>query len=299
MKPTILREIGFDQKLGDTVPLDTPFRDETGKAVRLARLLRGRQAGGAEPRLLRLPDALHRDPLRHGQRPQGAALRRGQGVRGGHHQLRPQGGPRAGGGQEGPVHGPLPAARGREGLALPHRGAGRHPPHHQGRGLPLRVGPGQPPVRPSRGHGRPHLRGQDRPLPLRGRVRAARPAPGHRRGLGQPHRLPGGRGPAGLLPVRSLGGPLQRLHHEDRPPGRPPHRGPPRRLRPRQPPAGTRARGPAPGRLQPMHSDIPLFPQAASTMADPRGPLLPLHVGGDPGLQPRHHRGDDLLRGEV
>jgi protein SCO1/2 len=35
VKPTILREIGFDQKLGDTVPLDTPFRDETGKAVRL------------------------------------------------------------------------------------------------------------------------------------------------------------------------------------------------------------------------------------------------------------------------
>jgi protein SCO1/2 len=35
VKPTILREIGFDQKLGDTVPLDTPFRDEAGKAVRL------------------------------------------------------------------------------------------------------------------------------------------------------------------------------------------------------------------------------------------------------------------------
>jgi protein SCO1/2 len=35
VRPTILREIGFDQKLGDVVPLDTPFRDETGKAVRL------------------------------------------------------------------------------------------------------------------------------------------------------------------------------------------------------------------------------------------------------------------------
>ena len=111
VRPTILREIGFDQKLGDTVPLDIPFRDETGKAVRLARLLRVRPAGGAEPRLLRLPDALHRDPLRHGERPQGAALRRGQGVRGGHHQLRPQGRPGAGGGQEGAVHGPLQAAR--------------------------------------------------------------------------------------------------------------------------------------------------------------------------------------------
>jgi protein SCO1/2 len=35
VKPTILREIGFDQKLGDELPLDVPFRDETGKAVRL------------------------------------------------------------------------------------------------------------------------------------------------------------------------------------------------------------------------------------------------------------------------
>lgn len=35
VRPTILREIGFDQKLGEEVPLDTPFRDETGKAVRL------------------------------------------------------------------------------------------------------------------------------------------------------------------------------------------------------------------------------------------------------------------------
>jgi protein SCO1/2 len=35
VKPTILREIGFDQKLGDALPLDVPFRDETGKAVRL------------------------------------------------------------------------------------------------------------------------------------------------------------------------------------------------------------------------------------------------------------------------
>lgn len=35
-RPTILRDIGFDQKLGDRIPLDTAFRDETGKAVRLA-----------------------------------------------------------------------------------------------------------------------------------------------------------------------------------------------------------------------------------------------------------------------
>jgi protein SCO1 len=34
-KPTIVREIGFDQKLGESVPLDLPLRDEAGRAVRL------------------------------------------------------------------------------------------------------------------------------------------------------------------------------------------------------------------------------------------------------------------------
>ena len=33
--PPILREVGFDQRLGEKVPLDLPFRDETGKTVRL------------------------------------------------------------------------------------------------------------------------------------------------------------------------------------------------------------------------------------------------------------------------
>jgi len=33
--PTILQELGFDQNLGDQVPLDLPFRDETGREVRL------------------------------------------------------------------------------------------------------------------------------------------------------------------------------------------------------------------------------------------------------------------------
>jgi protein SCO1/2 len=34
-RPPILREIGFDQKLGAQVPLDTVFRDESGASVRL------------------------------------------------------------------------------------------------------------------------------------------------------------------------------------------------------------------------------------------------------------------------
>ncbi|HXK08569.1 MAG TPA: SCO family protein [Vicinamibacteria bacterium] len=33
--PGVLQEVGFDQKLGDVIPLDLAFRDETGKDVRL------------------------------------------------------------------------------------------------------------------------------------------------------------------------------------------------------------------------------------------------------------------------
>jgi len=33
--PRILRDVGFDQHLGDTVPLDAVFRDESGRAVKL------------------------------------------------------------------------------------------------------------------------------------------------------------------------------------------------------------------------------------------------------------------------
>ncbi len=34
-RPRILRDVGFDQRLGETVPLDAVFRDESGRAVRL------------------------------------------------------------------------------------------------------------------------------------------------------------------------------------------------------------------------------------------------------------------------
>jgi len=33
--PGVLQEVGFDQKLGDTIPLDLAFKDETGKDVKL------------------------------------------------------------------------------------------------------------------------------------------------------------------------------------------------------------------------------------------------------------------------
>ena len=40
--PGKLRDVGFDQNLGAAVPLDLVFRDETGRDVRLAELMRGK-----------------------------------------------------------------------------------------------------------------------------------------------------------------------------------------------------------------------------------------------------------------
>jgi len=34
-RPAILRDVGFDQRVGESVPLDLPFRDESGRTVRL------------------------------------------------------------------------------------------------------------------------------------------------------------------------------------------------------------------------------------------------------------------------
>src|SRR6202046_4103204 len=34
-RPDLLKDVGIDQKLGQQVPLDLPFRDETGQAVQL------------------------------------------------------------------------------------------------------------------------------------------------------------------------------------------------------------------------------------------------------------------------
>jgi protein SCO1 len=41
-RPKILRDIGFDQRLGETVPSDVRFRDEGGRDVRLADYLGGK-----------------------------------------------------------------------------------------------------------------------------------------------------------------------------------------------------------------------------------------------------------------
>jgi len=41
-KPTLLRDVGYDQRLGERVPLDLVFRDEAGRPVALRSLFRGR-----------------------------------------------------------------------------------------------------------------------------------------------------------------------------------------------------------------------------------------------------------------
>jgi len=41
-KPEVLRDVGYDQRLGEQVPLDLAFRDEAGRPVTLRSLFRGR-----------------------------------------------------------------------------------------------------------------------------------------------------------------------------------------------------------------------------------------------------------------
>ncbi len=41
-KPPILREVGYDQKIGDALPLDLVFRDETGRDVPLRQFFHGK-----------------------------------------------------------------------------------------------------------------------------------------------------------------------------------------------------------------------------------------------------------------
>jgi len=40
--PPILREVNFEQRLDEQVPLDLPFRDEEGKTIRLGDTFNGK-----------------------------------------------------------------------------------------------------------------------------------------------------------------------------------------------------------------------------------------------------------------
>ena len=86
-RPPMLKDVGIDQHLGQPQPLDAIFR--TRPATPPGPVLR-RPPGDPRARLLQLSDALHPGLQRPHVVPARAVLRRGQGVRGGRGQLRPE-----------------------------------------------------------------------------------------------------------------------------------------------------------------------------------------------------------------
>ena len=148
--PTILRDIGFDQQLGESVPLDTavPRRE---RAVRAARRLLRPKPGRAELVYYDCPMLCTLRPQRPGQRPRGAVVRARPGVRGRHRELRPEGDAGAGAAKKKAYLARYRPARRPSGLALPDRRRGADRSAHPGRRLPLRLGPGDAAVRAPRG----------------------------------------------------------------------------------------------------------------------------------------------------
>src|SRR5262245_19599654 len=183
-----------------------PRRDRTGGPPR--RLLR-EPARRALPRVLRVPDAL-RDGAPGGRaRPEGDPVRPWPRVRGRDRELRPPRDALARGDEEADLRRLLRPSGRRRGLALPDGGSGGDPPPHRLRGLPIRVGREPEGVRARDGARGPHLRWEDRALPLRHGLRAQGPASLPRRGRGGPDRIALRRPAPPLLPLRSADGPLQ------------------------------------------------------------------------------------------
>ncbi len=56
--PDVLNTVKIDQRLGQQLPLDASFRDETGKAVKLGDYF-GKSPGDPFPGLLPMPDPVH------------------------------------------------------------------------------------------------------------------------------------------------------------------------------------------------------------------------------------------------
>ena len=143
---TALQQVRFDQKLDARLPLDATLPRRVRPRGAPRRVLR-QQAGGAGLRLLRVPDALHPDPQRAGERAGRARSDGRAGVRRRRDQLRRARDPGDGGGQEGGLPRHLQAAGRRAGLALPHRRRRQHPPRDRRRRLPVRLGRGDAAVR--------------------------------------------------------------------------------------------------------------------------------------------------------
>ena len=121
--PACSAKIGLDQRIGESIPLDLPFIDESGRQVALRAVLR--QAPG-DPRagVLRVPDALHPGAERGGVGGGHPELRGRPRVRRGRRQLQPEGRARARGAEEGRLSRALRAAAVGGRLALPDRHAG-------------------------------------------------------------------------------------------------------------------------------------------------------------------------------
>ncbi len=198
--PAVLRDVGFDQRLNEQVPLDLKFTDETGAAVKLGDYF------GNKPVILVM--AYYRCPMlctlgaqwaraRHARH----AVYAGHGLQRGHGQLRPAGDARSGGGQEEDLRRQLWTTGRRRGLALSHgpaRGDRKVDPR---RGLSLRLRCQARSVHSHQRHRAPDAAGPDLPLFLRHRVSRPRPAAGAGGSLGQQDRLAHGPGAALLFPL--------------------------------------------------------------------------------------------------
>ncbi len=184
--PDALRDIGFDQKLGESLPLDLTLRDESGRAVRL------RDYFGGKPVVLNL---VYFDcPMLCTVSLNGlaSALEVVSFVPGREFELvtisfDSQEGPALAAAQEEGLPRPLERAGSGSGMALPDRRRLGPRGNREGGGLPLRLGRGDEAVRASRGARGADPRGEDRALPLRHRVRARRTcaSPSWSRGKGR------------------------------------------------------------------------------------------------------------------
>ena len=216
--PPILRDVGFDQRLGEQVPLDLPFRDETGRTVTLRQYL-GDKPVLLVPGVLRVPDAVHAGAERRRERAPRPPLRHRPRVPRRHGELQPARRPASWPPRRRPttsrsIGGPAPPAGwhflvGDETSIRPLLAVDR---------LPLRLGRRRPSSTPT-----PAASWSSRPA---GRVshyfygveyRAARSAPRARGGVERADRLVRRPAPAVLLPLRPDHRPVQPRGAERRP----------------------------------------------------------------------------------
>ena len=211
--PAPLREIGFDQNIGQRLPLDTPVRDEDGRTVQIGDVLR-QASGRADLRLLQLPDAVLAGDQRPRERARRALARARTRPRNRHGQLRSARHAADGSARRRPAISSATAAR-----------APRRPSHFltadqpaidaadKGGGLPLCVGRGDAAVRaPERRH-RADAGWPPGALHVRHRVRSARSPAGARRSLGGQGRHRRRYAAALLLSLRPDDGPLRPRGH--------------------------------------------------------------------------------------